>query len=119
MHLKLKKMNRLIAFLFKKVTAVTLGPWGIYFAKGPYITIPTIVNHERTHEAQQFELMFILFYVWYVLEWIIKSILIFGNAYRSISFEVEAYRYDHILNYNSIRKPYAWIKFLFVLYPKK
>jgi len=119
MQLKLKKMNWFVRLFFGGAAAVTLAPWAIYFNKLSLATIPTIVNHERTHELQQYELMVILFYIFYCLEWLIKSILIMGNAYRSISFEVEAYRHDHMVHYNETRKPYTWIKYLFVLYPKK
>lgn len=39
----------------------------------------------------------VVYYIWYVLEWLFK--LPSGNAYRSISFEIEAYANDRDTNY--------------------
>ena len=42
------------------------------------------------HTAQMKEMLYIFFYLWYVVEWIIR-LFMKGNAYRNISFEREAY----------------------------
>lgn len=121
MQLKLKKMNWLVRLFFGKADGICLAPFGIYFKCPNSMTIPQIVNHERIHELQQYELMVILFYPLYLLEWGIKSLLLlsFRSGYYSISFEVEAYRHDHMVHYSEHRKPYAWVKYLLVLNPHK
>ncbi len=74
-----------------------------------------MLNHELIHTAQMKELLYIPFYLWYVLEWLIR-LAIYRNkreAYRNISFEREAYdkqaHFDYII-YDE-RKPYAFIKY--------
>ena len=53
----------------------------------------------------------LLFYVWYVTEWIIR-LFINKNPYRSISFEQEAYSNETDPEYLEHRKPFTWIKYL-------
>ena len=80
--------NRILPF-GKKYYAINL--FGILFAKGPCGAIT--INHERIHTAQMKELLFIPFYIFYILEWLIR-LLQYRNsftAYRNISFEREAY----------------------------
>lgn len=52
-----------------------------------------LMFHERIHLRQQLEMLVILFYLWYVLEYLIRRIGGKGHrsAYRSLSFEREAY----------------------------
>ncbi|MDE5840178.1 MAG: hypothetical protein K2H49_04590, partial [Muribaculaceae bacterium] len=60
-----------------------------------------VVNHERIHNAQMRDLLFIPFYIVYVLEWLVRLVQ-FGSwhkAYMNISFEREAYANGHDLNY--------------------
>lgn len=71
-----------------------------------------VINHERIHTAQQRELLFVPFYILYVIEWLVR-LLITGNsfrAYRSISFEREAYSNDADFGYLARRRHYAWLK---------
>lgn len=68
------------------------------------------INHEGIHTAQMKELLYIGFYILYVLEWLyrlVRSIFTKENAYRSISFEREAYDHDEDMDYLENRKPYA------------
>ena len=72
-----------------------------------------IINHERIHTAQQRELLFVPFYVLYVVEWVVRLVKErdFDAAYRSISFEREAYAHGDNMNYLASRKMYAqWRK---------
>lgn len=72
-----------------------------------------IVNHERIHTAQMKELLWVPFYILYILEWFFLIIRYcdWDKAYRSISFEREAYAHGHNLNYLSRRKRFAqWRK---------
>ena len=59
------------------------------------------INHERIHLQQQLEMLILPFYLVYGMEFLIK-LLKYNNchkAYRSISFEREAYSHEHDLDY--------------------
>ncbi len=71
---------------------------------------PTEINHERIHAAQQRELLYIPFYIWYVLEWFLL-LLKYHNwtkAYFHIRFEQEAYRHQEDIGYLKRRKHYKY-----------
>lgn len=84
--------------------------------KGDMYT-PVDERHERIHLRQQVEMLFILFYLWYGIEYLVRAIIYkdFKDAYYNISFEQEAYLRQYDEAYLKKRKPYAWIKLL----PKK
>lgn len=85
--------------------------FGILFArKGSKIDDRTI-NHESIHTAQMKEMLYILFYIWYIIEWIIR-LFMKGDAYRNISFEREAYGNEHNMNYLNERNKFNWFKYL-------
>ena len=90
----------------------------------------TILNHEGTHVCQSEDfiknkknnrfiwfLNWIIFYLIYIIEWLFKVICnIFYwkiRAYRSISFEIEAYDNQNNLGYQETRKRWAWTKNIF------
>lgn len=61
-----------------------------------------------------------IFYVLYFIEWLIKLIIsgfTLGKvkAYRSISFEQEAYNNQYDYTYQDNRKRFAWVKNMFKL----
>lgn len=58
-----------------------------------------------------------LFYVWYVVEFIVKLALTFSwkKAYMSVSFEQEAYGNHLEKNYLERRPAFAWVKYIFKL----
>ena len=99
--------NNLIPF--KGYKAINL--FGIVFAQKGAVLTRKDLNHEAIHTAQMKEMLYLFFYVWYVMEWIVR-LFMNGNAYRSISFEQEAYDNDGNLQNLSIRKPYCWTKYL-------
>lgn len=70
------------------------------------------LNHEAIHTAQMRELLYIGFYIWYVIEWLVKLCIYGKQAYRNISFEREAYQYARYEGYLSIRRPYKWIQLI-------
>lgn len=103
--------NRILPF-GKKYYAINL--FGILFAKGPCGAIT--INHERIHTAQMKELLFIPFYIFYILEWLIR-LLQYRNsftAYRNISFEREAYANESNPDYISKRKPYSFLRYIHI-----
>lgn len=109
--MRIKEKKGIIKFLFQGVSGVTLAPFGIYLSKRGLNNKQTI-RHEQIHWKQQMEMFILPFYIWYFTEWLIRSFINHGNAYRSISFEQEAYKKESITDYLSVRKPYAWIKYL-------
>lgn len=91
-------------------------------------------NHEEIHGRQQIEMLIVgavialilfvwgcgwwsmlalpVFFYWYVTEWFIR-IFTGKKAYRNISFEQEAFINERDMDYISMRKPFAWVRFLF------
>ena len=75
-----------------------------------------LVRHEMIHIRQQREMLVIPFYIWYVLEWLIRLPFYGKDAYYNISFEREAYMNDSLeySYYLERRKPYSWFKYLWL-----
>ena len=85
------------------------------FLKYPELKIDkTLINHEKIHLRQQLELLIILFYLVYLLEFILRLIQYrnWQKAYRNISFEREAYINQKDLNYLKSRSFWSFIKYL-------
>jgi len=55
---------------------------------------------------------FLFFYIWYLIEWIIRIFINGNKAYVSISFEREAYNNDYKLNYLNNRKHFSHFKYM-------
>lgn len=94
-------------------------------------------NHECTHARQWIEmfigswvfiwaaqvlydisewwylLSFFSFYIWYVVEWLIKLCFYGSKAYRNISFEREAYSNQNNETYLENSGYFEWVKYLF------
>ena len=84
---------------------------GVLFVhQGVYLS-GELINHERIHTAQMLEMGILPFYVWYVVEWLVK-LSQKRNAYYRISFERDAYLHEHYLDYLKHRKMYSWWKYL-------
>jgi Zn-dependent protease with chaperone function len=136
----IKDSKFLSLILKDSIKAITLAPFGIYFKTEKVRKSVRTVNHEKIHWKQQLEMLklgtfisliiiglllsfkvftlwipllmifpFLFFYLWYFIEWIIKSITT-TDAYRSLSFEREAYDNDDNTEYLETRKRYAWFK---------
>lgn len=87
-------------------------------------------NHENIHTSQMLDFVRgneklliiggLLFYMVYLIEWLIKLIITgftLGRvkAYKSISFEQEAYDNQFDLLYLENRKSFSWTKYIFKL----
>lgn len=98
--------NRMIPF--KGFCAINF--LGIVFARQEFKELSkSTLNHEAIHTAQMKELLYIGFYLWYVIEWLIKLFVYSRKeAYRNISFEREAYDHQHDYGYLKKRKHFAW-----------
>lgn len=85
--------------------------FGLLFVRKDAIMSEEDINHESIHTAQMKEMLYIFFYIWYIIEWVIR-LFKKGNAYRNISFEQEAYSNEDNLEYLKDRKHYAWFKYI-------
>ncbi len=88
---------------------------GVIFARSQYKPISERTKrHETIHTRQIAELLVIIFYVWYGVEWIVRLIQYRNKkeAYRNISFEREAYANDQDDTYLKKRKLYAFVRYL-------
>ena len=73
-----------------------------------------LINHERIHLKQQQELFIIPFYLLYISEWLLRTLLYLNSyrAYQNISFEREAYANEDDMEYLSQRKAYSFLNYL-------
>jgi hypothetical protein len=86
----------------------------LFFAESKEKVTPRLENHETIHYRQQREMLFVLQWLWYGVEYLVKRVKYRSHdaAYRSLSFEREAYYYENNLEYLKTRKAFSWIKFL-------
>lgn len=100
----------------KGYTAMTIYPF-IFVRKDRKEYFTEVANtHESIHALQQIEILWIFFFLWYLLEWLVKIPFCKFNpsfAYRSISFEQEAYYNQYDKEYLQDRRHYCWMKFVF------
>lgn len=72
------------------------------------------LNHERIHLRQQLELLIIPFFIFYIMEFLVRLIQ-YGNmdlAYRNISFEREAYANEKEVDYLKQRSFWKFLKYI-------
>lgn len=96
--------NRLIPFRgFKCINL-----FGILFVREGCVMTQTDYNHEAIHTAQMKEMLYIGFYLCYLVEWLIKTLIRTDGrfAYYAISYEREAYENQIYSDYLAIRKPF-------------
>lgn len=98
--------NKIIPF--KGFKAVNL--FGYLFIRDGVTVDYKLLLHESIHTAQMKELLYVPFYILYLLEWI-KNLFAYRfngrQAYRNISFEVEAYQHENEKDYLDTRKHFA------------
>ena len=82
--------------------------FGLVFAVRPLSEVE--YNHERIHAAQQKELLYLPFFLWYVVEWLVLLVKYRDSmkAYYHIRFEQEAYRHQSDDHYLQHRKHYHY-----------
>ncbi len=85
--------------------------FGVLFVRKGRTMSQRDINHERIHTAQMRELWYVPFYMLYLLEWLYRLVKK-DNAYRSISFEREAYGNQNDMYYLCGRDRFAWMKYL-------
>lgn len=98
---------------FKGYLAMCIFPF-IFVRKDARALKTTDINHETIHGKQQIEMLWVLFFLWYIIEWLIRLIQYRNaiTAYKNISFEREAYYHQAEAGYLEIRKPYSFIKYI-------
>ena len=90
-------------------------------------------RHENIHGRQQIEMLIVgivlatglyfvigwwcllalpIFFWWYLIEYVLRSIFGTGDAYRKILVEREAYANEHDMDYLKHRKPFAWLTYV-------
>jgi hypothetical protein len=84
----------------------------VIFARNGATVSRQVISHESIHTAQMKEMLYVFFYLFYVVEWIIRLPRYKGKAYENISFEREAYTNMSNDNYLKERRFYAWIRYL-------
>ena len=84
--------------------------FGIIFARGNEPLSARTITHETIHTKQMLETLVIGFYIWYLLEFFIKLLICFNwdRAYRSISFEQEAYEFADCPQWPKQRGRWTW-----------
>lgn len=72
------------------------------------------INHESIHSHQERELGYVFFWIWYVIEYIVRFIQYrnFNTAYKEISFEREAYGNEKNEIYLALRENYSFLNYL-------
>jgi hypothetical protein len=95
----------------KNYSGLTIFPF-IFLRNKKNINDVFLLNHEKIHLKQQIELLWIFFFVWYFIEYCIRMYQYKNHefAYKNISFEKEAYKNEHNLNYLKSRKLFAFLK---------
>lgn len=91
---------------FKGFKAINL--FGVVFVRNECAMTTADLNHEAIHTAQMRELLYVIFYIAYVGEWLFHLAVCRDAkaAYRRISFEKEAYAHQTEPEYLSNRKHY-------------
>ena len=88
--------------------------FGVLFVRKGCTMSESDINHEMIHTAQMKEMGYVIFYLWYLVEWLVKLAKLrdSNKAYRAISFEREAYGNEKNLIYTITRAKYAWRKLI-------
>ena len=89
--------------------------FGVLFTRRDKKISDVTFNHEQIHTEQMKEMLYVFFYLLYIVEWLIRLIILRDShkAYRAISFEREAYANQYDLTYREGRKRYHWLSNIF------
>lgn len=87
--------------------------FGILFVRKGIPVTRQLIRHEKIHGRQMKELLFIFFYLFYLLEWIVKLFFFGAKSYENISFEREAYQHDQDPYYLKKRQLFSFAKYIF------
>lgn len=73
-----------------------------------------LICHESIHIKQQYEMLIIFMWFWYLIEWMVRVIQYksFHKGYQNISFEREAKQNERNINYLRTRPRYAFLRYI-------
>lgn len=93
----------------KGYAGITLYPF--IFVRSKTDINEVFLNHEKIHLQQQKELLVIFFYLWYVIDFLLKYAKYrnWNKAYRNVIFEREAYENERTLDYLKVRGRYWFL----------
>ena len=97
----------------KGYSGLTIFPFVIIKTKKrKYLEV--LINHEKIHLRQQLEMGILLFFLWYLIEFLVRWIKFKDSyiAYKNICFEREAYLYEKDLNYLEKRCFWFFLKYI-------
>ncbi|RKN83574.1 hypothetical protein [Ulvibacterium marinum] len=99
---------------YKNYVGLSLWPF-IFLKHNELKKDAVLINHEKIHLRQQLELLILPFYIFYILEWLLRTVLYLNTyrAYQNMSFEREAYHNEKDLNYLDRRRPFSFMNYFF------
>ncbi len=102
-----------VALFFTNYSALSIWPFIFIKDKSDRYN-KVLINHERIHLRQQIEMLWIFFFIWYILEFLIRYLQYqnWHKAYRMISFEKEAYENETDFNYLKTKSMASFVKYL-------
>ena len=98
--------NKIIPFDGYKAMTI----WPFVFVRSELSEID--MNHEKIHGRQQVEMLWLLFFIWYGVEYLLRAVFGGYNPGKNVSFEREAYNKDIDLNYLKHRRFWAFLKYI-------
>ena len=106
-----KKLVKYITFGFAR--AITFFPF-VLVDNAILKNDKQLINHEKIHLRQQLEMAVLPFYLWYLVEFLIRYIKYKSRyqAYLTISFEKEAFSNEAKPDYLKKRKFWAFIRYI-------
>ena len=114
----LATLHHMIIIVFKYLIpkgfrGITLFPFILLFSKSEKQN-RVLLNHEKIHIRQQFELLILPFFLWYFFEFLYRWVQFKDKkkAYLNISFEREAYSNEKDLHYLKQRSFWRFLKYL-------
>jgi hypothetical protein len=111
--ISIKMILLVVKWLPKQVSAMALFPF-LLFQHSHLKYNRVLLNHERIHLRQQLELLVLPFYIWYLLEYVVRLLQYHNHrqAYLNISFEREAYQNEKDLHYLKQRSFASFLKYI-------
>ena len=106
-------VSRIILNVLTGNFASSIALWPFVFVREKkHLDDAILLNHEKIHLRQQLELLLVIFYLWYGLEYVLNRLkgMNSRSAYRHIRFEKEAYLFESDLDYLKSRKWFAFIR---------
>ena len=103
-----------VKFKDPNTEGMALWPFILVAKDLPVRRYPKVMSHELIHCEAQKELLLIFFYLWYVIELVVRYFMYkdWNKAYKNICFEREAYCNERNFSYYKTRKHFSFLKYL-------